>query len=93
MPSAPGKNGKIRKLTGSVTRCGTESLYNQVRYCSKLSRMLSTRPSLPYCFSAYPAELNGCSAWVSGSVPSPAEVCALTHAPGNAATSSSTSSG
>ena len=52
MPSAPGRNGKIRKLMGSVTESAAESRFSQFRYWVKLSQMLSTRPPLPYCFKA-----------------------------------------
>ena len=52
MPSAPGRNGKIRKLMGSVTESDAESRFSQLMYWVKLSQMLSTRPSLPYCFKA-----------------------------------------
>ena len=48
----PGKNGSTKKLMGSLTAGAVPSW---ARYWAKLSAMLCTAPSLPYCFRAYPA--------------------------------------
>ena len=50
MPNAPGRKGRIRKLMGSVT--GSPPLSSPLRYRAKLSAMLCTAPSLPYCLRA-----------------------------------------